>query len=281
MDNGAAVDAVGDRNETPLHIACRSGNIEMMRILLERNACVDIRRTYDLKTPLHLACLIDSKSVADVVDEIIVRCEDIDERDASGNTPLHHACRRGCFAVVVLLVKAGANSGAKDVTGKTPFHATCEQQGLKTLMYLLAKGADMNSVDNYRNTPLNYACRSRFVQCVVALLDHGADALIENKQGKSALQSAANTKLQNLIDVLYQHKQTVDVDAVADYGDSRLHVTCIRGDTFLVDILLSLGADVNLRNSTHLRPLDFAVMSGRCLETVDLLLKNGADVNCD
>ena len=68
---GAVINQPGAQNESPLHIACRMGNVPMASLLLERNA---------------------NPHVVNV----------------SGLTPLHYACRRGSLDLVTLLLSRGA-----------------------------------------------------------------------------------------------------------------------------------------------------------------------------
>jgi hypothetical protein len=68
---------------TPLHHACVAGDIEMVKMLLEKNANVEIQ-THD------------------------------------GNYPLHKAARRGAVDIAQLLMKFGANPLVKNSKGMTP-----------------------------------------------------------------------------------------------------------------------------------------------------------------
>ena len=41
---------------TPLHYACKAGNLEFVRTLVERYSCDPQCRTHDGQAPLHMAC---------------------------------------------------------------------------------------------------------------------------------------------------------------------------------------------------------------------------------
>lgn len=54
MRNGAAVDAKAREEQTPLHVASRLGNVDIVMLLLQHGAKPHAT-TKDLYTPLHIA----------------------------------------------------------------------------------------------------------------------------------------------------------------------------------------------------------------------------------
>ena len=50
LDRGAAI------GQTPLHLACREGHLEMATLLLDRGSTAIDEKDDDVQTPLHLAC---------------------------------------------------------------------------------------------------------------------------------------------------------------------------------------------------------------------------------
>lgn len=66
IDNGATVDACAHENQTPLHIAARLGNAEIVTLLLEKGANADAQ-TRDQYTALHIAAREGKEDVAAVL----------------------------------------------------------------------------------------------------------------------------------------------------------------------------------------------------------------------
>ncbi|MCA8287542.1 ankyrin repeat domain-containing protein [Burkholderia vietnamiensis] len=75
--------------------------------------------------------------------------ETIDERAPNGETPLHHAARRGHLHGAALLLAHGADVHAVDEFGLTPLHHAAEQGHRDVVLQLIAFGArpDRKSYD--------------------------------------------------------------------------------------------------------------------------------------
>ena len=75
------------------------------------------------------------------------------------------------------------------------------------------------------------------------------------------------------------NNDTIDIDEKNDAGDAALHIAAKKGYTDMALILLSAGADVNVRHRiVKATPTHFAAKEGH-LETVLVLLDYDADVN--
>ena len=111
------VNAMGGNWATSMHVAARAGHVDILSLLLENGAKVDIRgfRGY---TPLHRAsenrkleagrCLLDHGA-------------DVNARTHRGDTPLHRAVSSGSVQNVRLLLEHGADVNVRDKSGETPF----------------------------------------------------------------------------------------------------------------------------------------------------------------
>lgn len=114
---------------------------------------------------------------------------DVQLRDASGRTALHHAvapCRLACTILegyesdlVKLLVSHSADIDARDKFGKTPLHYAAEECNLEAIQALVSFNADVQAVDKQERTPLVKVCcafNSKYsVDAARILLDAGSD----------------------------------------------------------------------------------------------------------
>eukprot|EP00953_Heterococcus_sp_UTEX-ZZ885_P034698 17945-Heterococcus_DN1.PRE.1 len=116
LDDGLFVDKRDNMQRTPLHQACWSGRLAVLRLLLGAYAEVDARDK-DQCTPLHYAATTDQVAI---VQELLLRKADVNARDLKQETPLYKACMLGNPDVVECLLSAGADPSLQDINGKPP-----------------------------------------------------------------------------------------------------------------------------------------------------------------
>jgi ankyrin repeat protein len=154
-----------------LHAWC-SGDIEALEICLKENKLsIHLVKFFDGATPLHIACI---SSQMDMVRYMIeYKKVDVNVRDNYGETPLHESCRKGNIGLVVYLVENGcADVHAKNDYGETPLHWACLKGHTSVVIYLVENGcADINAKNNGGQTPLFWACRFYNVSIIRYLVE--------------------------------------------------------------------------------------------------------------
>lgn len=166
---------------------------------------------------------------------------DVNRRDKTGQTPLHHACYSGQFEIVKHLVENGANVNI-EVPERllTPLHAATMNGDIKIVKYLVDNGANINAKDNEGGTPLIAACWIGKRDVVYYLAGKGAEIKVKTK-----------------------------------YGASPLHYSVQSGSIELVTYFVDNGLDINDSGMNGATPLHIAVAS-RNIPIVNFLIKNGA-----
>ena len=110
-------DSIG---ETPLHVAVENNNYQIVQLLLEHGADVNILDDYN-DTPLHLASAKDLN--ISIVQLLLEHGADVEIREnRNGDTPLHLASYNGNYQIVQLLLEHGANVDSRDFEENTPLH---------------------------------------------------------------------------------------------------------------------------------------------------------------
>ena len=105
IDKGANVNPTTELGRTPLIISAIEGNPELARLFLDCDADISIKDKNYKRTALHFAALYGQ---LDIVDALVKKGANINERDAAGKTPLDYANQYGHGKVAKLLKSSGA-----------------------------------------------------------------------------------------------------------------------------------------------------------------------------
>ncbi|SFL69406.1 ankyrin repeat domain-containing protein [Geodermatophilus ruber] len=188
----------------------------------------------------------------------------VEHAGQDGWTPLHLAVAEGQTEIVQLLVKAGADLGARTEHDRTPLHIAL-QFAPHLVVVLLELGAQVDAPS---------AAYLDDVEQLTAELDRGAP-LADPVTGVDLLTWAAAGGASSAARTL--------LDRGADADGGALHAAAAHGQLELLRLLLAAGADVNQREpDTGRSPLHAAVSAGGggdAPEVVRALLDAGADVN--
>ncbi|VFV32588.1 ankyrin repeat domain-containing [Lynx pardinus] len=128
-----------------------------------------------------------------------------------GSSPLHVAALHGRADLVPLLLKRGANAGARNVNQAVPLHLACQKGHFQVVKYLLDSNAKPNKKDISGNTPLIYACSNGHHEVAALLLQHGASINVCNNKGNTALHEAVIEKHVFVVELLLLHGASVQV----------------------------------------------------------------------
>ncbi|XP_041117079.1 poly [ADP-ribose] polymerase tankyrase-2-like isoform X4 [Polyodon spathula] len=229
----------------------------------------------------------------------LINPENVNSRDTAGrkSTPLHFAAGFGRKDVVDYLLQNGANVHACDDGGLISLHNACSFGHAEVVNLLLRHGADPNSRDNWNYTPLHEAAIKGKIDVCIVLLQHGADPTIRNTDGKTSfdladpsaksvltgeykkdelLESARNGNEEKMMALL----TPLNVNCHASDGrkSTPLHLAAGYNRVKIVQLLLQHGADVQAKDKGDLVPLHNACSYGH-YEVTELLVKHGACVN--
>lgn len=150
FSGGSSVDErrMDGRNETPLWIASYFGYENVVRLLLERGALVDLARD-DGATPLFMACVQGHKIVAQLLLEHDAAA---DHANNDGITPLFVAIMSGHENVVRVLLEGGATVDLASNNGVTPLLLARRRGHLAIVQLLCSHGANRTSRATRRRT---------------------------------------------------------------------------------------------------------------------------------
>jgi ankyrin repeat protein len=149
---------------------------------------------------------------------------------------------------------------------------------------LLAHAPDINAKNNDGRTSLHLATTSSLFAdsgMLKILLQHGADTNIRDYSVEPLLNAVVRSRVHYVEDVQLLISYGADVNAGDRFGTTALHAAVKRRDIQVVDAILQHNANVNGRDIWGATPLMLAFPKWQTVSTelVEMLLKNGADVN--
>ena len=195
LARGAAIDARNLDGATALYAAAENDRLPAVTLLLAKGADVNLTGRSDL-TPLAAAAYNGNDRV---VAALLERSARPDALDTTGKAPILYAAARGFTPVVRRLLAAGVDpkrAYGNDLTalmwaaGYEPGYG--EHDALDVIALLLDAGAPIDATDNRGRTALMTAAEGGHAAIVAALLARGADRNRNDRDGKRAVDLAAN-----------------------------------------------------------------------------------------
>ncbi|NWY02963.1 CSKI1 protein, partial [Nothoprocta ornata] len=222
-----------------LHHAALNGNTELIALLLEAQAAVDIK---------------DNKGEWPWG-------QGWGQPAPSRMRPLHYAAWQGKKEPMKMVLKAGSSVNIPSDEGQIPLHLAAQHGHYDVSEMLLQHQSNPCIMDNSGKTPLDLACEFGRVGVVQLLLNSNmCAALLEPKpgdatdpNGTSPLHLAAKNGHIDIIRLLLQ--AGIDINRQTKAGTA-LHEAALCGKTDVVRLLLDSGINAHVRNTYNQTALD-------------------------
>ncbi|XP_034947304.1 alpha-latroinsectotoxin-Lt1a-like [Chelonus insularis] len=253
-------------NKTALHLSIESECLPIIELLLKNQANVNITDTLG-RTALHIAS-INPNIKTKIIEFILNSTYDINLKDNDGRTAAHLAALNHNFRTLEYLLEQNANVNAKNFHEKTPLHLAMNREKkyracFKCVKVLLHYKADINAVDDNLTSPLHLACFIKNAEVVKYLIENGANSNIPDKLGNTVFHYVGKLELNGetlWIDNIKKHtentlnilvKENISVNCVNKSGKTPLHHAVEDGFSFINELFLNIGADVNSVDSDN------------------------------
>ena len=191
-DAGVNMFSVDENNQTALFKAAESGNLVLLRALLEQN--LDPEHTDNFgETALMVALRCGNRSVAECL--LKIARDPVKIIDNEGATLLHKAAWGNLPELAnVLLLEHNMDIDSKDYAGRTALHVAAYQGNTRFLKYLLEKSANVNAIDNEGKTPIFSGTYDGNLKTIKLLCEYGADLLLKDNTNLTVLEYAISRK---------------------------------------------------------------------------------------
>ncbi|KAK7463151.1 hypothetical protein BaRGS_00038263 [Batillaria attramentaria] len=277
VDEGASLSTLNKAGQTPLRVAFSQGNFPVICFLLgltESELCQYAPDKLNLDLSFLHAVSVGHKVL---VERFLCQGADPESRNEAGESALHIACRHNRADIAETLIKHTKNVDPVDREGQTPLHAASSAGYVEPSRLLLQHNANIESFDAEGYKPLHIASKRNHLSVIKLFLQYGANVETQTQTSRqTALHVASAEGQTNACKLLLENDAMVN--AVDTLECTPLHFACERGYPETVKVLLTSSADANAVNKDGFSPLHIASMKNQD-QIIDILLQHGAEID--
>jgi ankyrin repeat protein len=187
VERKADINIRNDRNDTALHLAAFSSSVEIINILLDKGMSIDLRNRDDC-TPLHFSAVCGN---LEATKTLVEKGAALNDTSQYGITPLILAAKHGELQVFRYLTEMGADINIRDTQSNTALHYAAYSGSVEIIKILLEKGMYVDLTNGDDSTPLHFSAKHGNLEATKALIEMGAALRNTNKNGDTPLVLAA------------------------------------------------------------------------------------------
>jgi len=293
---GGKLDSAAPNGWTAVHVAAINGRDDLLQLLHDLGKdlsplCIDgtpldFARIHKHNSTVQLLARLGAKKGSTLSVHLAARHGDIEALDAwlkrnranarfrvkkHQATPLHWAAESDQAEAAELLLNHGADKTARTDGGWTPLHSAAAKGSTNVIALLLKRRVTVNAISQ-SGTPLDLAKSYKQPE---------AAAMLQTRRGREGREVSIHMAAAkgDAIAVQAFLRRGVKVNMPGPLHKSTpLHWAAGAGKVNTMEVLISLGADVEAVSDSNATPLHQAVLRNR-LEAVKLLIRSNADLN--
>jgi ankyrin repeat protein len=227
----------------PLCFACKNQNIELIQILLDSGADINIVDDEQLgTTPLIIAC---QQGNTDIVRLLLDSGANINLDCELGFTPLTNACAYEQIEIVRLLVERGADVNLPCLEGENPLSVSIECENIEIIKILLkAPTININQIDDLDEPHLIKAVLVGSDEIIEMLINSGANVNIANETNITPLMAGVEERNFSAVKILLLNDAIIPNNL--NYFDNTNHDLDQEYENKALDLVRSWPTLINL-----------------------------------
>jgi len=267
-DDSVDPNAKNRYGNTALHSAASAGNLDILQLLLDVGASMDIKDA-EGQTVLSKAASQDSETI---VQFFLDHGLNVNIQDENKMTGLHRSASKNHTNIVKLLLDSKASVDIQDSEGHTALHlaALCKKK-----QNLLRRHPEIFYLREYIESKRK---RHPSLLCNKISLKKGNFSLSDTNKEENmatAANTARPTDSTDIVRQLIAHGANMNI--VSQKGETALHNAVSRNSLDVAKLLLSEGANVNIQNCDGETALHQAVVVKGRKDIIILLCKHKAN----
>ncbi len=259
LSAGADPEAGVQHGHTPLMEAVVQGHTDTVLVLLEFGANTETAEHESLYTALIKAAAYNR---IDAIEVLLTAGAKLQAKDKDGFTPLHVAAVNGQVEAIGLLLEAGADVSGRSHLGYTPLYMAAINEQIFSAITLLEYGAEVNVQYDNGWTLLHESVARDSLLMYSMLVGYGFDSSAQTHDGETDLHIAARLGHREFLRALLLNAEVPNLNALDYHGNTPLHAAAQGGHRLVVEDLLLWGADPQSRNSAGWTPAELAATNG-------------------
>ena len=235
LEAGAKSDTLDEAGASAGHLAVQSGDEKTISVFIEKNQCQQLDS--QKRTPLMWAVALERVAIVKML-----RC-DPDTRDKMGYSALHIAVSNNVPSCIQPIIGLGADINIRNDEGETPVMLASMMGHEVILASLLKAGAAINLVDVGGGGCLHMASGSGHIPCIALLLKNGVEVDLSDNTGTTALMMASSGGHKAAVSMLLEAGASLDKQN--GQGMCALYSAVHGGHLDLVRMFLEAGSYPN------------------------------------
>ncbi|ALA62535.1 ankyrin repeat family protein [Turkeypox virus] len=250
------INVIDDALLSPLHYAVECGNKDIVMVILEHGADINLHAEY-IESPIHTA--VKSGNV-EIVKLLIDNGADIDSiHDCRSLTPLQYAIINNDYEITKVLLDANADTD-NIYTATYPLMDAIRIGDLDMVKLLLDHGVRTDILESGISYPIGLAISRGNIDIVKLLLDHdiGCDDNIMHRCYDNLLPPIHKAVYSNnleIVELLLRYK--IDINSRDYNNNTPMHIAVQENHRDLVKLLLDYSPDLSIINNDSFTPLKY------------------------
>lgn len=266
LDENANINKRANDGATPLCMAAKHGNSNIVKVLMSNGAKLRIK-TRNGWTIFHFSALSCNVKTTRL---IYKQYKDVYDIDYCGRSPLHYSAESGDVFTTLFFIKHGCDPNLPDKAGMTPLHFAASTGNLASARLIINQGGKVEMKDNVGRSCLHFAALSNDSE-TIKFFSNLLPSDDRTLHGANPLHIAAEGDCDKSVNMF--SKENIDSDSF--YGKTPLAVAAEHGSESAVKALLKLGASIATPDRSGFTPIDKAII-GSSERVVELLSDAGA-----
>lgn len=215
LESGADVNILDANGLAPIHYAVQLRMTDILSLLIQANAQVNIQSQPTKQTPLHIAT---QKGNLEAVKILLQAHASTYAKDSEQQTALNYAKKLGLPAI-----ESYISQYAKLQQQNALLLQAISTRDEATIERLIEQGANMTIFDRYNNGIIHYAIHADTTPRILELLLHSGAAInIQDKNLDTPLHIAIKSQNVPLVRVLLQFRPDITLKNKAGYSPKKL-----------------------------------------------------------